>query len=194
MQVSQQSKPSESAYSTWTTDQLVRATTIAREDYLDDAVEGMLQELERRGVTPGERQALENEAARAKVGEIRAVTGVRGFLVFFLAVVALNTLTALASGIRLMAAGAPLAAVLAIPIIGVSVYGGFAFVLLITRRPDAPRHARNWLIATFLVNLMVALIIRTMIGYLLFQSMGALVWIAYLSQSKRVAATYQSSG
>lgn len=178
------------------TEDLVSATTVHREDYQPDALSAMDRELASRDVPIDGRQAVEQEILQKEEVVDQKLRGIRGWLIVFILVVAIGSLVGLLTGIAaLMLSQNVLGLLLTLPSVVIALYGFVAVVLLLRKKPSAPSHAARWMIANFVYGLIVAVIVwaltRDTSGFTVLPSpIGVLLWLTYLENSKRVAATY----
>lgn len=182
-------------YKSWNTEDLVRATTLESQEYTPEANNFMLEELRGRDLTPEAQEAIEHGVVEEAHREKRSLVGIRGWLLVFVVLFALNFGAVLVSGVFGLAQPLPafvkLALVLDI-VIGLYALGTLWF--LISRHPRAPHHAK----AAVVVFCFLA------IGSWLTFYWGGLapgrfpidavsfacVWWSYLSYSRRVRFTY----
>jgi hypothetical protein len=180
-----------------TTEDLVSATTVHRKDYQDDALCIMDRELTSRNVPAEQKAAIEKEVVQQEQARERRYRGIRGWLVVFILMVAGGSLIDLLSGVAALREAQSFVAVLLIlPGVLVALYGFMAFVLLLRKKSSAPSHAARWMIVNFFYGLIVAIIVyaltRSTAGFIILPSAaGLLLWLYYLENSKRVAATYE---
>lgn len=178
------------------TEDLVSATTVHRDDYQPDALSAMDRELASRDVPVDRQQAVEQEILQKEEAVAQRYRGIRGWLIVFILMVAIGALIRLLTGIAgLMQSQNVLALVLTTPSVLIALYGFVAVVLLLRKKPSAPSHAARWMIANFVYALIVAVIVWALThdtsGFMVLPSaIGVLLWLAYLENSKRVAATY----
>lgn len=189
-----QLKEAEELYQSWSDAQLVRATAVERQDYQPAALDLMMRELSRRGVSHSERQNLEEDGARQVEVERKRLTGVRGVLLLFAINVMLSSLLSVLFGLEYCLDSESGLFVLcgALDLIWAG-YGFYVFYLLIRERPAAPQHAQRFLFLGFLLSVLVVLVALRVTHRLDLSplgNIGTLVWMVYLSSSKRVANTY----
>lgn len=194
-----QLKALEQQYQTWPTAQLVRATTVEKQDYEPFALDLMAQEVRRRGISKSEMETVEDSVQKQAENDKMRLYGIKGFLLLFVIFVPAGSLILAFWGFDLWRVGAglfPVASVLALLLAG---YGLYAFRLLIRKECAAPKHAQWFLILIFLLNLFVLFSTWQLTQHLQLGPVGVgitpLLWLGYLSWSRRVAATYcQSPG
>src|SRR5260370_22104386 len=87
-----QLKDAERQYQNWSDGELVRATTAEKQDYEPGALALMARELSRRGISQSERESVEKVVLEQVESERRRLTGIRGFLLFFVIAVVLGSL------------------------------------------------------------------------------------------------------
>ena len=188
-----QLKDAEQLYQSWSAAQLLRATTAEKQDYKSEALDLMVRELSRRGVSQSEREGAEREVVQHVEAEKKRLTGIRGFLLLFVIVVVFGSLLYALFGLLFLGAGGLfiLSGVLSLILAG---YGFYVFYLLTRIRRTAPQHAERFLIFGFLLSILETLVAATVTHHFdpgaLGGFMGTLLWLAYLGGSKRVANTY----
>lgn len=189
-------KELEKLYATWSTEDLIKATKVSKSEYESDAINAMLKELERRGVTQKETDFIQADEEQRIHEETETLSGLRGFLLLFLILIVLNSFLSIGMGLSLWLSRGPNLGLFlsSIPMFIVGVYGIITFVLLSEKRFHAPVHAKRWLVLTFIVNLFYALMVFFATGEFTFSVIGSGmftgIWFVYLSTSKRVAVTY----
>ena len=179
-------------YEDWTDEDLVRAAGPERQDFRPEAIALIEAELTRRGIADEQWRRLERAVASEEADRRDELTGVRGWLLIFALMVLGNSLYVLLEW-ALAGLEDPLVGLFLLPSGLVGVYGLYAFHHLLRRRRSAPRHAARWLIAAFLVPLAYSVVVYGLSGELMLEPLyraGILIWLVYLAQSKRVAATY----
>jgi hypothetical protein len=189
----------EQLYQNWSDRELVRATTVEKQDYESSALALMARELSRRGTSQSERESVEKEVIEQVESEQRHLTGIRGLLLLFVILVVVGSVFNAASGVALLMASMRdgnvtlmLSSVLSLIFSG---YGFFVFYLLIRKRSTAPKHAQRLLIFGFLITILGVLAAwvlthRLDLGLLLFGCISLSFSLGYLSSSRRVANTY----
>ena len=185
----------DSVYRSWSDDELVRAITVDREDYLPEAAAKIASEISRRSISHETLARTEHEVRKDNQDQVLRLSGVRGWLFVFVSMVGLNTLGALAEGLSglVRSPGDPILALIYLPSLMLGIYGLYVNALLIGRKAGAPRHASWWLIAGFATTLFHAAIIYFLRKEFVLNPLSGLamlVWLTYLEHSKRVAATY----
>lgn len=182
-------------YRSWDTEDLVRATTLEAQEYTSEAIGLMRQELQKRDLTPEAQEAVEAQVDSDAQRKQKSLVGVRGWLLVFVVLFALNFGAALVSGIFGLAQPLPAFVKLALALnVMVGFYALGSLRLLVSRHPKAPQHAKiavvafcflaigSWL-AFYWVGLTPG---RFPVGAVIFTC----VWWSYLSYSKRVQFTY----
>jgi hypothetical protein len=192
----------EERYASWSTEDIVRATTVEKEGYTSEAIELMLRELNRRNISQEEIRTFETEAAKKMQDEAKRLSGVRGFLLLFLIVLIFNSIRFFLWGFSSLANSLNplngLSLVLSAIYLIVACYGITVSFLLIRKSEHALTHTKWWIVFTAVVgfvNLMVAFFVKgrvesSDIGNAMFAAIFAVVWLTYISQSRRVANTY----
>lgn len=188
----------EEIYEQWSTERLLKALEIEAEQYRPDALPVMRRVLESRGLPDAEVQARTSDLQSEQQSEDRRLARMRGWLLVFIAIVGLNALSEL--GMALVAAASDAHwtfRVVAVLFSTVALYGLYSMYLLVRRRSSAPAHARRWILLSFVATAIWAVISYAVAGagvvdltVLLGPAFFMAVWIAYLSESKRVAAVY----
>lgn len=182
-------------YGSWPNEDLIRATTVDRQDYLPEAMIVIEAELNRRNVSSDDRNHVEQQILSGRNLRFQKLTGVRGWLLVFALITIGNSVAAILGGV----AGAsqvlenPIVGIALLPLSAFGVYGCYVFVLLLRKKINAPKHASRWLIAGFVLALLYAgIVYLTTREFILTPFYGAatLIWLQYLDSSKRVAATY----
>jgi len=181
-----------SIYQSWTDEELLRAAGEEREEYRPEAVAAIEVELERRGVDASKREEMLENIVQEDERREHDLRGVRGWLALFALVVLFNSLPWVLTGVERLW-GHPLAGLSFLPWMAVGAYGCYVFGALLLKRPTAPRHAARWLVATVGVPLLYVLLVYLSSGQALVAPVfraPLLIWLWYLTESKRVAATY----
>lgn len=186
----------EKVYVNWTDEQLVKATTVEKNDYNPEAVDIMLKVLQKRGVSEKQLNSLQSEVEQKVAADIKKITGVGGFLIVFLIILVLSVIYSLNDGFSVLSSIKEmpiLLLVVSIPFFLISIYGAYIFLLLVRKKEKAPDHTIKWLIAHFCVRLLGVVAIFITTGKLELSAiapMSTLVWLMYFTNSKRVKATY----
>ncbi len=179
----------------WTTEELVRATTHHRSDYIQEALAVLDEELRKRDVGTaaiGEMQAAiqnDEDAERARLD------GVRGWLLVFVVIFCFNILTlaawALLEVLIVLSSDAPspLGILYLLGLMGLIPYSVAALAALITRKRCAPRRVVVSLVWGFALSVLAAFFVGSP-GPRLFSGIATGLWWAYFAHSRRVAATY----
>lgn len=71
----------EELYSTWADEQLVKATTVDRNEYYPEAIDMMLKVLKKRGVSEQQFTAIQSDVEKQKDVDIKQSTDYRGFII-----------------------------------------------------------------------------------------------------------------
>jgi len=178
-------------YGSWTTEALIEATALKQEDYLPEAIAAMRTELAARGVAQDHRSEV---AGVMQEVETKRLSGVRGWIIVFLIVLALNSLVALVSGLAAIQSGGFLLSWLGLAALALAVYGGFVFAVLVAKKHSAPAHAKRWIVIMTVLGVLSAFLVLLVTGEfsMLFvtSAVFALIWWRYFDVSKCVAATY----
>jgi hypothetical protein len=181
-----------SIYLSWSDEELLRAAGPEREEYRPEAIASIETELARRDLDAPRREQLLQSIDQEDERRLRDLTGVRGWLLFFALVVLVNSLPLVFGGVLRILLN-PQVGISSLPWLAVGAYGCYAFVLLVRKRPSAPRHAARWILALFGVLVLhagfVYLTSRQLVLMPLF-GLPYVLWFEYLQRSKRVAATY----
>lgn len=184
-------------YRSWTTEDLVRATTLEAEEYTPEAVSLMREELQGRNLTAEAQEALEGRVEGEATSAQRSLVGIRGWLLVFVVLFGLNFGVVLVSDIFALAQPLPGIAYFATVLeIFVGIYALGALWLLVSRHPRAPQHAQA---------VLVIFCFLAIGSWLAFHWRGyppglfpvgavgfACVWWSYLSYSRRVRLTYST--
>jgi hypothetical protein len=141
----------ERLYKAWSTEALVRATTIAKNDYEPDAITVMLKELDVRNISQENFTFLQKDIGQEK--EVKAKTQISGTLKFFLGATIGYLFYALRESIiyfnRFVDTPGPLFFVLTVSHLFIFIYGIFIFQLLLRKKNNAPLHTLRWLYCVF---------------------------------------------
>lgn len=184
-------------YRAWSSEDLMRAATIEPHEYTAEALELIDSELERRNCSAPQRQELLETITKKTDEEARNLAGVRGFLAYMIVVIAANSIAVLARAGSDAFQGSPLLASWVFIITGACL-GAFGLVVcafLIGRNQRAPHYAAIW----FLLNMAFSIAVF-LYSYFYADQAGiyplatlavCALWLAYLSTSKRVKATYK---
>jgi hypothetical protein len=79
-------------YADWLTEDLVRASTVNREEYTAEAMSFIEAELKKRDVTIEQQQQIERKAAVEVHSAKKSLTGIRGWLLLFCIIVFLSSI------------------------------------------------------------------------------------------------------
>lgn len=182
-------------YHRWTTEQLIRATTVAQKDYEAESVLLMEEELSVRGVTPSEKKGVSSVVRHEMASERDRLTGIRGALLLFVVCVGLGSFSRVVVGLKMIVIKNSIFLVMGMMTLSLGAYGFYVASLLIRKRSGAPEHAQRFLVLVACLGLIEALAmwrvthkfdLRWLLGF-----MGALLWIEYLGRSRRVAYTFK---
>jgi Protein of unknown function (DUF2569) len=178
-------------YSRWATEDLARSVTTEASELTPEALTAMRRELERRGYVAGAEQPM---AAGGHASAAEAPRGVGGFLRLLLFLVGLMSITALWVGVdALDARGGTASRLTAAGWACVGAYGVVCWVLLMRLDRRAPSLAALWFAAVAALVLIDSLRHGLVTGTVtpdLFTIFHSGLWMAYLSRSKRVKATF----
>ncbi|MES1244804.1 MAG: hypothetical protein ABUT39_24565 [Acidobacteriota bacterium] len=186
-------------YRAWSDEDLLRAATIEPHEYTAEALELINSELARRNCSVPQRQELLEAVTKAADEEAGSLTGVRGSLALMIVVIAFNSIAVLVRAGSYVFQGGSLLAPLLFTIAGacLGVFGLVVSAFLIGRNPRAPRHAATWFLLTMTFSVAVFFYSYLYTGQTGAYPLGTLavcaVWLAYLSTSKRVKATYKQA-
>lgn len=187
-------------YSKWSNEDLIEAVTLKSEEYMPSAIEVMRSVLRSRGVAESEvsnpEKDHENEAVR--------LSGVRGWLVVFILFVAVSALLQLWTAANLDQSSGSLVSgsvmsrflpsFLSLLLLAAGIYGGYATLLLVRKRPRAPVHAQAWLVLTLFIIVISAVLVFVTLGDVPWGSVFSIIhvalWSSYLHESERVATVY----
>ena len=187
----------EKRYMSWSTEDLIKATTVEKADYETDAVNLMLKELQKRNVSSDEVSVRQADIEQ-KI-EAEKLSGIGGFLTFFLIIFTLNVFFSFWQGAAYILESASTQSFVSrsisvIPQFIIGAYGIYVFKLLIAKKYNAPRHTIRWLILGATVNFFIGILLFFNSGKLDFSIIApisfALIWITYFTNSKRVKLTY----
>jgi hypothetical protein len=186
-----ETEPLAQQFERWSTERLLRAAAAPPSEFSEPAREAILAELGARDVAISELPSTE-ELDRAEL------TGVRGWLLFFVITVAFNAAWQLlsgAAGVQLAVAASaggqylPPSAFVGFPQAGIGALGFAVFALLLKRHSMAPMLAQAWLAAGILLSL-----VAFVMGGGAAPWIYPIIWLVYLRRSKRVAFTYERPG
>ena len=189
-------KDLENLYKTWSTEELLKATTFEKENYRPEAITLMKKELEKRNISQLEREMHITDIEKKTEKEIKSLSGIKGFLLLFVLILLNTSIILIFGGLNYLSL---VSLITAIPLFGAGTYGIYTFFLLVRKKTNALKHTRNWIILTFMLS-----IIYGAINYLAFgdkeasfpmfsRAFTASIMFGYLSYSKRVAATYRKA-
>jgi hypothetical protein len=185
----------QSTYESWSNEDLIRAATVDRQDYLPKAMIIIEAELKRRNVSSEERNQGEQQILSDRNLRTQKLAGVRGWLLVFALIVIGNSIAAISGGVAAASQVLenPIASIALLPLWAFGVYGCYLFVILLRKKNNAPKHASRWLIAGFVLTLLYAAVVYMAtreFSLTPLYGIATLVWLQYLDSSKRVAATY----
>jgi hypothetical protein len=189
----------EQIYRQWPIEKLARALTIERDQYNPEAIPAMRRALESHGLSQEQLGAVFAEVGAEHGATTERLSRIRGILLLFIVIVAINSLIDLFTSLTFAAAPptAPnMLRLFAVPFVILGLYGLCCCFLLLRRKSRAPQHARRWLVWSFVVGTAVAVLNFVIAGEVSLGAAGpavfALVWLGYLSDSRRVALVYGS--
>lgn len=185
-------------YQSWATEDLVRAASFDRGDYLPEAITAIEKELSSRDVSIEDRAQIEQDILKERQETEERINGVHGWLLLLIIIVLVSSLIVMLQSLSIPDSGAATfatTALLILPGLLLSLYGFFVFVLLVRKHKKAPSHAAIWLIGSVCYAIFVGVLIFLLTGKINmvvpFTAAGAFVWLVYLAKSRRVALTYQ---
>ncbi len=181
-------------YKSWTTEDLVRAASFDRADYLPEALAAMEKELSSRDISI-DRAPIEQDIRKERQETEERLRGVRGWLLLYVIIVFVISLIGVLQSLHMLGGYiSSTTALLILPWLLLSLYGFLVFVLLVRKHKKAPSHAAKWLIASACYAILIGVLIFLRTGEMtpapFFPAMGAIVLLAYLERSRRVALTY----
>jgi len=184
----------QSVYQNWPLTQLLRATTVEKQDYEPEALALVSQELSRRCGSQSQRDTLEKGLLQQLEDERKRLTGIHGFLLLFVVGVGLGSGLYTLSGLALLGARNALFALAGVLSLALAGYGFYVFFVLIQKRSIAPEHAQRFLILGALLDILEMLAALTAENHLNLGPVGGIIgtvaWLHYLSYSRRVVYTY----
>jgi hypothetical protein len=151
----------EKLYMTWSTEDLIKAATVHKNDYKPDSIGLILKEIKRRNLSVEDFSEIRSADKRKIQAEVKFFSGVRGFLLLFVVILIVTVfLCVIVIGELSIVTSEPniISFVLSIPPYIVGLYGVFTFFALALRNKSASRHAKRWFIITFVVNIMYVVI------------------------------------
>ena len=191
-------KKFEERYRSLSTEELLQATTVEKDDYMPEAIALMTEELDKRNISQLEKAKIQTNIGKKVEEEKKSISGIRGLLLLFIIILLFNSLVSLIAGISIVSTTRSLlSTVISLPSFFIALYGIFVFFLLVLKKQNAPKHATNWIISAFIISLIYAAFSLLATGelpsFLLGQAISAGIWLGYFSYSKRIAATYGTS-
>lgn len=190
----------ERLYKTWPTAELVQAATVERQDYDDQALNLMTRELARRGVSKAEKASIRSQFLRWTTSQKKALTGIRGSLLFFVVMLGLGSALLAFAGWTNLSSGGFDNTLRGIFNMVLACYGFLVFYLLVRKRSAAPQHARWFVIIVLLFEVLAAIQIWNDSDHLgptlIDRTKGVLFWLfwlLWLESSPRIASTYGQS-
>jgi hypothetical protein len=185
----------EHLYKQWPIEKLARALAFERDQYKPEALPAMQRALASHGLSQEELARVFAEVGAEYGAATERLSRIQGILLLFIVIVATNSLIYLFVALVLAtAAASTILRVVAVPCLVLGLYGLYCSFLLVRRKSRAPQHAGRWLIWSVVAGT------ATVVARLVFSrefSLGAalppvlsLVWLAYLSDSRRVALVY----
>jgi len=186
----------EKVYQNWSTEDLVKATTVDKNDYQLEAIQLMQKELAKRNIPYSELESLQTTVKSTKGEQAKSLNGIKGFLLLFVVGIFIASSQLLIAGLLTLpeVLNSSLVAIMSLIFILFGGYGFFTFVFLIRKNVSAPRHARTFLILCFILSIIITVFqyLPSGIGDLksILSIFNFLFWLMYIQQSKRVKATY----
>jgi len=174
---------------------LIRAATVERKDYQSEALELIDKELATRNVSTEQITEVRTKAHLEQEAKDRKITGIRGWLLVFVILIAICSLSGITSGLSALGLmeDFPYTAAF-IPLLPLGCYGIVVFILLILKKFTAPDHARACLMIFIVYNLLICVAgITNILEFRCspFPAIWAGMWVSYMKESKRVALTYK---
>ncbi len=185
-------------YVSWSTENLIKATTIEKNDYEPASIILMTKELQRRGVSSEEVSSIQTVVEQQNKEEEQKLSGLGGFLLLFLIIFVFNLILAFVQGFSILSSASTqlnvLSLSLSIPQLIIGAYGVYIFLLLVRKKTNAPTHTTRWLILSAAVNFLSGILLFFISGKLDFSIITplgfAIIWLTYFTNSKRVSITY----
>lgn len=183
-------------YKSWETEELVRAVTLEADEYTAEAVHLIRAELEQRGVTTKEQEALQVKVSDALQEEERPYVGIKGWLAVFVVVFMANFALILVRSLFSFDASLPPSVKVVLALEGF--LGAYALVptwWLLSRDERGPSHAGAVILTFCVLELCSWLYFYwrdvTLQEFPFRTVLFTIVWWSYLSTSKRVRLTYR---
>jgi len=189
----------EETYTSWSMDDLVRATALEKNDYEPEAIALMVRELKRRGASQEELRASQERDEQKALEDTQKLRGINGFLLLFIIFLIINLFYLFWAGLKslFLVFDNPSFLLFLLSALNISVgaYGAFALYLLITKRRTAPHHTLRWIYSTLGIGIFNLIAVFLPVGKVDFSDvvgpiMFSLIWVTYFFRSKRVAVTY----
>jgi cytochrome bd-type quinol oxidase subunit 1 len=193
-------------YGSWTPERLIAAVSRRRDEYRPESLAIMEEELRKRGIAPEAVACIVAGIQQSEQEQIASLAGVRGWLLFFVAILVIHALVLLkelldaAALVPLLLEKPPVATNSSTVLVwgymaGLAVlfpFCVFVIVAMLLKKPYAPGAAR-WYLLFALISMATGAFLSSEPAGAVFPGLGAALWLAYLTTSKRVAATYGSS-
>ena len=178
-------------YSEMPDDELIAMLAVDKEEYEEIVYDLIWAEAKKRGI--------DKIKVDKKVQErIEKYTGIKGWLLLFVIGVFVSSLLYIPLAILSISDyDPPWSFIFTITSICINgVYGLFTFYQLITKNKKAPFHAMMWIILGLFLVFFEGMVLgfpSEKIKQLFFNFIYSLIWLLYLSLSKRVTATYSDN-
>ncbi len=178
------------AYTTWSDRDLLRALTVDVQEYAPREIAAIRRELGSRGLPDSEREALMPEIWAEFRSRGREVAGIGGFLLLLIVLLGMSAVGAIVRG-GFAFSREPLFAAVSI---GFGAFSGYCWWLLARRHPSAPARTRILLAAVIVWDVLYSfpgfVAGRPFELRFAWSALVSLLWLLYLSRSRRVALTY----
>ncbi len=183
----------EDKYKTWSNDDLIRAISLDKENYLPEALELMEVELSRRNIQVAEKDYISSNITLIDGIEAQKLNGITGFLLLFIIIFFFNIFISLISGISILYRTEFHGILLWYSFFNILIafYGIYCLVILIGKKEIAIKHTQYCLA--------IGAIAATIFYFILSQDykinilpilINSALWLTYLKYSKRVKYTY----
>ncbi len=179
----------------WETEDLIRAAKIDSHGYTPEALALIAEELATRNDSVDQLHELEEVVAESHDREVQQLTGIKGWLLVLVLVVANGSATSLVNAARSIRQVPSEMQVFAFIAGAYGVFGLVTLGLLLSKHRRAPGFARTLFLSAMAISLVEAFYFyyrewRVHFFPLATMASGAL-WFTYLSVSKRVKATFR---